>query len=369
MFPSVISLRHRQVLAMMLLVLCTSVEGKTHECTLQPRGPQNEVFCILSNVIFSNQSRDINFIGDGQSRVAFYNSTMDYIPTSFINAFQEKLEVLDVSGCKLKSVVVTKMLRVLYARDNYIESVIVHQQPENSVLEEIYLESNRLKDASNITNSCRNVKILDLSRNQEFAKDDLIKFSLFNGLNNLRVLNLSDVGAFYLDMTSKLPALEDLDLSRNSLMTADPGMDEFSLLPSLATLRLAGNDIDKWNYGLLTRVKTLKQVYLEDNNFKCEYLKTMLDFLNDKNINTPVNRPADTCGAGYQIYSQMCCQGLDVPVIKPTDRPTTTQTPTITPPVVTTTSTRGAATQIPVDKMLMAICGMLFAWQGNRRHM
>ncbi|XP_058465981.1 uncharacterized protein LOC131439232 [Malaya genurostris] len=311
--------------------------GETYECGIENYGPENHNYCVFRNVNYSKNTTSIAFKAPAakQQRIVFENSDMEHLPREFLEKFGNDLKVLNVSGCKLRSVVIPRALEELYAIDNFIEKVVVHQNAQNSPMKEIYLQSNRLKDISNITKSCKNVRILDLSRNQELATESKFDLSVFDGFTQLEYLLLADVGAFYLDYTRKLniPSLTLLDLSMNNLLPSDLRLEHLSNLEKLEMLRLNDNNMPQLDYSQLTEMKSLKQVFLEGNSFDCGYQQTMIKFLNENNIQTPVARPARSCHAGFKIESQMCCKSDNMMLGKPSTARPFLLTGTIVPAV------------------------------------
>lgn len=303
--------------------------GETYECTVETIPQEQRPFCVFSNVNYTTATKNIAFKAPAGKHplIAFQDSEMEHLPREFLEKFGNDLKVLSVVGCKLKSVVITKSMEELIAIDNYIERVIVHQQAASSPMKVINLQSNRLSDISNITKNCKNVNILDLSRNEELAKESEIDLSMFNGMNELQYLMLADVGALYLknDAKPNLPSLTLLDLSMNNLIPNDVHWDNFKVFTSLEVLRLNDIGMSQFDYGHLTLIKSLKNVYLEGNSFDCKYLKRMIEFLNEKNINTPVGRPAQNCHPGFDIVEQMCCKSdaLSMRPIRPEATPAT----------------------------------------------
>ncbi|XP_055534092.1 uncharacterized protein LOC129723727 isoform X2 [Wyeomyia smithii] len=298
------------------LFMFTTLEltgAETYECTIENYGPEKHQHCVFRNVRYNHTSGSVMFkapTNNKQPRIVFEDSEMEHLPKAFLETFGNDLKVLIVSKCKLKSVVITNALEELYAVDNYISKVIVHQTQKNSPLKEIHLQSNRLKDISNITRACKNARIIDLSRNQELAQESVIDLSMFNGFNQLEYLLLGDVGAFYLNYDRKvtLPALTLLDLSMNTLLPSDLRLDYLHTLEKLEVLRLNDNGMTELDYAHFIDMKSLKEVYLEGNSFDCQYLKTMVKFLEDNSIATPVARPANNCEAGFMIEHDMCCK-------------------------------------------------------------
>ncbi|XP_055619373.1 uncharacterized protein LOC129764384 isoform X2 [Toxorhynchites rutilus septentrionalis] len=334
---------------LVLLLLATIIElstAETFECTVEEYGPEKHKYCVFRSVKYTKDTTDIVFKAPAskQPRVVFEDSELEHLPKDFLAKFGNDLKVLNVSSCKLRSVVITKAMEELYAIDNYIAKVIVHQTAQSSPMKEIYLQSNRLTDISNITRSCKNVRILDLSRNQELAQQSELNIAMFDGYTQLEYLLLADVGAFYLNYKKdpKLPSLTLLDLSMNNLIDSDLRLEYFNNFEKLAVLRLNDNSMSAIAYPQFTEMKSLKQVFLEGNTFECGYLKKMIQFLNEKGIETPVARSARNCGSGFNVESQMCCKSeyLQSVGIKDTKLPNEADSSAVaTPSAITDTPT------------------------------
>lgn len=311
--------------------------GDTYECTVGKLDYGDGEFCIFRNVTYSSKSTaSITFKTPGnsvQTRIAFEDSEMEHLPKEFLTKFGKDMKVLNVVRCKLQSVVITNALEELFATDNYIEKVIVHQQSGSSPIRSIHLQSNRLEDISNITRNCKNVTILDLSRNEKLSNDSTINLGMFDGLNQLEYLLLADVGALYIDFNNlpKLPSLTLLDLSMNNLLPSELHLDKLAVFENLRVLRFNDIGFAQLDSAHLTRLKSLKQVYLEGNSFECKYLVDMINYLNENGIETPVARPATVCPAGFQIEKQMCCKSSDLVMPSKTTKPVTTHGPTSKP--------------------------------------
>ncbi|XP_062554535.1 uncharacterized protein LOC134219716 [Armigeres subalbatus] len=345
-----------------IIIAPYNVECTTYECeVVEKYDNQGQTFCVFRDVQYTANTTDIVFKTPKvvPARVVFENSQIEHLPKEFLNKFGADLKVLNVTSCNLTTVVVTKSMEQLIATDNYIDKIIVHQTAQNSPMKELHLPSNRLADISNITRHCKHLRILDLSRNQMLAKNSELDFSVFNGLDQLEYLSLADVGAFYIlsDKKVSLPSLTLLDLSVNNLISVDLHVDYFQSFKNLEVLRLNSNGFNQLDYNDLTGLESLKQVYLEGNEFSCSYLKTMIKHLNDNGKQTPVARPAAQCPVGYNIEHQMCCRSESLTSLpdrtKPSKPPTSDHNEHVTvtqPSAVTAGSITTKKTQ-PVDAL------------------
>ncbi|XP_058453998.1 uncharacterized protein LOC131432005 [Malaya genurostris] len=320
--------------------------AEIHECKIERYDSDGEDYCVFRNVHISENTNQLSFSYPSgilkPTHVAFENSSMKHLPVEFLQPFGNELKFLKAENCQLRSVTITNNMQVLHSKNNFINKVIVHQDAQSSVLRELDLSSNRLEGIQNITR-CQKLQVLNLSKNENLAKDSVIDLSLYAGFRELRELYLADVGAFYLDNSKGvgLPFLELLDLSENSLIPSDLRLEHLYEFTALQTLKLNDNNMVQLDYGQLPDLKALKKVYINGNNFPCPTLKVMLQFLHEKNIETPPERHSN-CQSHQQEVEGMCCKFVSSPIYpKPTDRSTTatsivvdqTEDPRIEPPI------------------------------------
>ncbi|XP_055542361.1 leucine-rich repeat-containing G-protein coupled receptor 4-like [Wyeomyia smithii] len=293
-----------------LIALVSTVVAEVYRCFLENDASTGEEHCVFRNVRYSTTTRDISFEAPSGSalppRVTFENSSLMHLPDEFLQTFADKLKVLKVEGCMLRSITIIYNMEALYARGNYITEVKIYQDRSNSLIRELDLSANRLKDLRGIS-SCKNLEVLNLSSNEALAEESTIDLSTFAIFKQLRELYLSDVGAFYLENNDfKLPNLQVLDLSRNSLIPSDLRVDSLSQLKALKVLKLNDNNMAELDYGLLPDLNSLTTVYLNGNNFRCDTLRTMLKFLHERNIETPAELYSG-CQSHQQEVDGMCC--------------------------------------------------------------
>lgn len=162
--------------------------------------------------------------------------TFNYHHSNVTQCFiDHRLVILDASHCKIHSISISTT--------------------ETAIIEEIYLSHNLIESVINFTNLPM-LNELDLRRN---------RIRLWNHptqLPNLKILNLADNQLLQLDLTVgkwNAPALQDLCLYGNRLETLELGAFE-AVLPHLKT------------------------IYLENNNWTCAVLKTILDKLDAANV-------------------------------------------------------------------------------------
>uniref|UniRef100_A0A182JLV0 Uncharacterized protein n=1 Tax=Anopheles atroparvus TaxID=41427 RepID=A0A182JLV0_ANOAO len=338
------------ILSVLLLIPIVAVTGATHECTLEKR--QQDEVCVFRNVLY--RANDSNFVFKAPTsakvqHVAFEDSTLNHIPREFLSAFPD-LRALTVVQVNLSSVVIPSKLERLYASNNRISKVIVHQTKDNTAMLELMLDSNQLSDIRNLTRLAK-LEILNLGGNRELPVEDTVDLGRFRGLDALRHLVLSDVDMLYVENEENvaLPALELLDLSNNNLITTNLRVQVFAPLKQLQTLRLSHTLISDLEALQLTQNNPgLKTVYLEGNNFKCDRQRQIVEQLHRSGIATPVSQNA-RCMQGFEKRDEMCCQSsalnnLLPPVSGPDTRPkagedeATTLSPTPTVARATTTA-------------------------------
>ncbi|XP_065093204.1 uncharacterized protein LOC135713909 [Ochlerotatus camptorhynchus] len=330
----------RSLKVILLALLCIQLShAQSYECTM------DQEFCVFQGVRFFKNTTNIAFAFSGATKpvnVAFKDSHMVGIPGKFLDVFRDDLEVLKVEDCGLQSVTITRNMVALYARNNVIQKVFMDQNDECASLMELDLSSNRLTTVQNVTN-CEKLKVLNLGINEQLWRKNTIDLSAFANLNLLEDLNLSDNGVFYLDgfglQNVGLQSLKLLDLSKNDILPADLRLDILKPFIALETLKLNDNNMVQLDYADLTDFKSLKSVHLNGNNFPCRKVKDMLEFLNQHNIATPLDRDSN---CGDQQIEGMCCKGPLPPRPPPPPRPST-------PSPVTTTHAPSEHTTIRFD--------------------
>uniref|UniRef100_A0A2M3YY84 Putative leucine-rich repeat protein n=1 Tax=Anopheles braziliensis TaxID=58242 RepID=A0A2M3YY84_9DIPT len=357
------------VLCVILLpALLQAAEAATYECKNEKHRDEN--YCVFRNVVYDGRNAiEFKAPSSRELQVAFLDSKLKHIPKELLTAFPE-MRVLDVVNCNLTSVVIPNKLERLFASDNIISKVIVHQSPATTTMTELMLDSNRLLDISNITQHLKKLEILNLNGNEELAKAKAIDLGMFAGMANLRSLTLAGIGAYYVDNDRevKFPELELLDLSNNDLITTNLAVKVFATMPKLETLRLAHNKITSLDVIELTQNNKLKEIYLEGNDFPCNYQTLLVKHLMESGVELGVQGKNVECMQGYMKQNDMCCRTslLDnIPFTTPLSKensndgaltnqeangestPTTTIKTTVRMTTVGTTSMRTSTTHAP----------------------
>lgn len=309
------------------------VAGQEFQCSLEKIDSSEDEHCVFRDVNLKAATSGVKFSypagAPKPTHVAFLSSSMKQVPSNFLNLAGAELKVLRVESCGLQSVTIGSGLEALYAKDNTIQTIIVHQSGPDGPLRTLDLSGNSLKDISNVT-KCQALETLNLGGND---LGDTLELNKFKGMNNLRKLDLSNNAINYIDNTgnTNLESLEDLDLSHNNILPSDLNIQIFYPLTKLQTLRLNDNLMAQLDYNLLLSIKSLKTVYLNGNNFDCSYLERALQHLQTNNLQTP---PGGPYPCKTKIMDGFCCTG-PVPT-KPTapapiDPKTTTEKANVPP--------------------------------------
>ncbi|XP_050067314.1 platelet glycoprotein V-like [Anopheles maculipalpis] len=292
----------------LLLSLSATDAGPTFECELEKRADEN--VCVFRNVMYASNTTSATFKAPSGKiqHVAFEDSTLEQFPKELLNAFPD-LRSLSVPNTNLTTLIIPTKLERLIASDNQISHVVVHQARDSTTMLELMLDSNHLRDVSNLTRLAK-LEILNLSGNKELPNDGTIELGRFKGMNGLRHLLLSDVGAYYLENENdvSLPELELLDLSNNNLLTSSLNVKVFAPMKSLQILRIGYNQLNDLDVMQLTQNnEQLKQIYLEGNHFKCDQQRLILDHLSKAGVETPITNKQAQCVSGFEKQDNMCC--------------------------------------------------------------
>ncbi|KAL1375564.1 hypothetical protein pipiens_017418 [Culex pipiens pipiens] len=128
------------------------VAGQEFQCSLEKIDSSEDEHCVFRDVNLKAAAAGVKFSypagAPKPSHVAFLSSSMKQVPSNFLNLAGPELKVLRVESCGLQSVAISSGLEALYAKDNTIVTVIVHQSgPDGPLrtiksLKTVYLNGN-----------------------------------------------------------------------------------------------------------------------------------------------------------------------------------------------------------------------------------
>lgn len=158
-------------------------------------------------------------------------------------------------------------------------------------LQQLIVSNNSIRDISSL-GKLVNLEVLDLSSNPV----QTLPTQVFQNLRKLKKLNIHEceIIEIYEDIFIYLIQLEYLDVSSNPLKTFD--LKTIQTCTNLQTLNLESCDLTEiLNYELIRTVfPNLKEIYLSNNNWECNYLKTLVDIFRERGIRVVVQNPVPT---------------------------------------------------------------------------
>ncbi|XP_063700573.1 leucine-rich repeat-containing protein 15-like [Culicoides brevitarsis] len=185
-----------------------------------------------------------------------------------------KLDLVDVSGNKLtslnlKSINPKAKIHTIKASDNELSSLNVNSSLE---VKEIYLTDNEFK----------NFKSFALQKNLSRLIIRENSFENLQGIEKLKNLEHLDIGnnniTFEKGVFKPLQNLERLVLSNMSMKNFD--LSWFGVLDELSSLDLGENQLKELDYKeLKTNFPELERITISENQFGCDYLEEMFEFL------------------------------------------------------------------------------------------
>ncbi|XP_065092089.1 leucine-rich repeat transmembrane neuronal protein 3-like [Ochlerotatus camptorhynchus] len=238
-------------------------------------------FCVFKDVFMSSDVRYGDFMASSldYQKIAFVNSKFPIVPPSLYRNFDDIRE-LYARRCSLDSLRITRLIEKMYAGNNQITSVIVDGNGSNN-LKELYLETNMIKDVSNITN-LPNLQVLVLENNPYIGNLDL---AIFSRMTKMWKLDLENTGMTRVinSLRLNLLALKRLDLSNNQLTYVD--MQLLQTFPKLEHLWLNGNKIFYMEIEpIRTFLPDIRSIVIDDNYWGCQHLSIVSKYFLDNNI-------------------------------------------------------------------------------------
>lgn len=210
------------------------------------------------------------------------NNNLAHIPNDTF-AGQNEVELLTLAENHLHHVDATTFtgltnVQILNLTSNAITSIVAHTFAAFTQLECLHLSHNQLSTIGELWfGEANELNELDLSYNQITT----LKAASFDKLKELSDLNIShslvaiiEMGAF-----ASLDNLENLDLSHNRLRHFESAAIFTQKTNELMYLYLNDNQLTEWPTKIETILRKLRLFHVENNQFDCVYLQTLLTLL------------------------------------------------------------------------------------------
>uniref|UniRef100_A0A182II41 Uncharacterized protein n=1 Tax=Anopheles arabiensis TaxID=7173 RepID=A0A182II41_ANOAR len=209
------------------------------------------------------------------------------------------LLILSLSNNKLTKLNVEKVKIIqLYLTNNTLEAILL-----SPWVQTLYAENNRISNVtvSDVTNM--QLKTLRLANNSITSLESI---QLFHSLNELDLSN-NYIGPLNITCLTKLVFLKELRLQRTFISNLQHGT--FAQQQSLKWLDISYNNLDRFDFDILTSSATLQQIFLDgnrlkslnyehlkktfpalvkiglsENNWNCTYLTRLVSYCNDHAI-------------------------------------------------------------------------------------
>ncbi|XP_035793020.1 uncharacterized protein LOC118467086 [Anopheles albimanus] len=305
------------------------------DCTIESfeyaPGTANE-FCVLKGLTTSGAAASDKQTDPSVTHVAIVNSSLKSLTAAFYDRFP-RLEHLVVRNSGLEQLLIAGNVRIIDGSvGNKIKSVTV--QGGGGALRELNLRDNPISDISPIGGLVGLTK-LNIG-NTLMSKDRAFDFADLARLTNLTELYIDGMDLYYLDNTRKrtMPSLRVVDVSWNPFTPSNFQLDLFRSMPKLEVLLLRHcllSTLTVYTEELRTNFPSLKQIYLEGNQFKCPVFGDLLALLKANGIEPVEPEQPQQCHQGFSLISQMCCESFNAPPSEtPIDKTTTASPPSPT---------------------------------------
>lgn len=209
--------------------------------------------------------------------------------------------IMNLSNTNLWRFFIPDKAVILRADHNLIGDV---PDSENTNLTELYLNHNLIQSAD-FLQGLEGLEVIDLSHNRL----NEINANVFAKILNLTVLNLSHNWLETIDFTflTSTPNLNSLDISKNLLS----GQFNLSVnANALARMNISGNYYTSFESDLKIHAPNLITIDLNDNNFDCDDLSSLILFMNFDRI-TPVIRSDYPVGSRNHVRGIKCHRKQD----------------------------------------------------------
>uniref|UniRef100_A0A182QQF5 Uncharacterized protein n=1 Tax=Anopheles farauti TaxID=69004 RepID=A0A182QQF5_9DIPT len=196
---------------------------------------------VLENVLL--QYNRITVVGEG----AFVSDKRPKL--KIISLSNNNLTMLDLTGVRveklflsanmLKEISISPWIQHIYASNNKISSIVLTDTSTEMLLTTLGLENNSITSLETIRHF-RSLVVLDLANNK--------------------------IGALNLTSFANLVKLEQLGLERTFISNLQHGT--FAQLGALKVLDISDNNLDRFDFEILTSSTNLEQIYIDGNRLK-----------------------------------------------------------------------------------------------------
>lgn len=250
---------------------------------------QNNEFSVLK----TNELADGQCLDQLNSFDISNNLKNDGSQTIRINA-----KTINISYTNSRECFIPSHAAILRASRNRIESIVVDELPNTSLLE-LYLSYNKINSTDSLID-LEHLQIIDLSYNELTE----VNGKVFQRMLNLKTLNIAHnkfttIDLAFLKFTEKLT---DLDISNNLLSGS------FKLhvkAVALSVLNISNNNYTSVQHNLRTQTPNLTSIDMNGNHYDCEDLASIILFLNLDHI-TPVVRSDGDFGNTNNVRGIQC---------------------------------------------------------------
>lgn len=182
-----------------------------------------------------------------------------------------------------------KNLNLLYMNNNSINFLVQYNFKPLVSLLDLQMRNNHLTEIQTSTfNGMVNLRSLYLGRN--FLS--VVKPYGFVGLDNLEILDLMEnefEEVIYFEYFSSLKSLKHLYLQRNFINNLTLTFP-YEVENSLTLLDLCSNNLTSFNYKIVDKnLPNIREIFVANNTWSCEFFKGMYYFLKNVNISLCVS--------------------------------------------------------------------------------
>lgn len=209
------------------------------------------------------------------------------------------LDTLHINDGMVKKCFINGKIRNLHADNNEIQSLYIRDLTNT---QEIHISRNKLYDLSSI-HGAKHLSKLDASQN----KLGLLNSLDFSQMADLMYLNLSNTDLILpgKNAFARLTNLATLDLSHNQMRELPA--DLLTPLRNLRELHLDYNKLTQVNYSnLRDSSPALKYLGLHGNNWRCSYLRDLVEYMDRNGISVSKGIYDDSVGGTHNVAGINC---------------------------------------------------------------